>query len=136
MNGIEPATTKSLRVLFVCFADSSHSHSWMDLLANSNIQARAFAVMVLGDGLLGGMYDPQPWNQPMYVCVPPKVHRPGGMVRSLFPDLPGMRRLGEWADALESQGKIPQADHPAVETTHRSQSGRQAVGNFDVGSAP
>jgi glycosyltransferase involved in cell wall biosynthesis len=71
----------------------------MDLLNGSDISARGFAVMVLGDGYCGGLFDPLPWNQPMYVCVPPKIARPGGMVRSLFPDWPGLRRLGEWADA-------------------------------------
>jgi glycosyltransferase involved in cell wall biosynthesis len=92
-------TGRNIRVLFVCFADSSHAHSWMNLLENSDVTARAFAVMVLGDGLCGGMYAPLPWRQPIYVSSPPLVPRKATMVRSMFPNFPGMRRFSQWAES-------------------------------------
>ncbi|MEP6740888.1 MAG: glycosyltransferase family 4 protein [bacterium] len=80
------ATTRRRRILFVCFADSSHSQSWIDLLATSDFDVRVFAYTLDTNG----RYPPQPWQFPTYVLVKPNEERIAARIISL---LPGTRRL-------------------------------------------
>src|SRR6267378_1542665 len=59
------------RILFVCFADSTHAQSWMSLLQGSEFEVRVFASPAGNSDL----YPPQPWGFPTYSLVRPQ-HRP------------------------------------------------------------
>lgn len=68
-----------MRILFVCFADSSHSQSWINLFSGVDADIRVFA----GPFFVGGMYPPIPWSRPTYVLSEPQVDR-GAKTISLF----------------------------------------------------
>ncbi|HKP54366.1 MAG TPA: glycosyltransferase family 4 protein [Chloroflexia bacterium] len=61
------------RILFVCFADSTHSQSWMSLLEGSEFEVRVFSYSV-GDG---DRYPPLPWRFPTYTvtCRDTRAHK-------------------------------------------------------------
>lgn len=73
--------SSSPKILFVCFADSSHSQSWFDLLAGSGLEARAFAV----PSSTRGRYPPLPWSLPTYLLRQPGEPRPAGRTIWLLP---------------------------------------------------
>lgn len=74
---------KKLRVLIVCFADSSHSQSWIDLFKNcTEIDVRVFASSISD----GGMYPLQNWGRTTYVLNHPTKLRGTSQVISLFSD--------------------------------------------------
>ena len=77
------------RILFVCFADSPHSQSWMDLLAESDFDVRVFAYTFDS----GGKYPPQPWQFPTYTLVKPNEERVAGRIIWRMPGTPRLRRF-------------------------------------------
>lgn len=53
------------KILFVCYADSTHSQSWLDLLRGSRFHVRVFASPVD----YGGMFPPREWHFPTYSLI-------------------------------------------------------------------
>lgn len=80
------------RILFVCFADSSHSQAWLDLMRDTEFDVRVFASPVD----YGGMYPPQPWIFPTYVLVRPRIPRVAHRVICLLPGAPWLLPLVNW----------------------------------------
>ncbi len=78
----------------VCFADSSHSQNWLDLLRDTEFDARVFASPVD----YGGLYPPRPWTVPTYVLVRPRPPRPSPRVMGLLPGSPWLSPLAQWAE--------------------------------------
>lgn len=82
-----------IKVLFVCFADSPHSQSWMNLLRDSEFDVRVFASSVS----VSEMFPPQPWRYPTYTLYQPGVRNvPTGKVRWLLPKSYRLRNLTNW----------------------------------------
>lgn len=69
------------KILFVCFADSIHSQSWINLLQGSEFEVRVFASPVD----FGGMYPPIQWYYPTYTLYKPAADRPASKVYWLLP---------------------------------------------------
>jgi glycosyltransferase involved in cell wall biosynthesis len=72
------------RILFVCFADSTHSQSWISLLDNSEFDVRVFASNVASSDY----YPPLVWNFPTYCTVRPDRRQGSEKVFSLLPNRP------------------------------------------------
>jgi glycosyltransferase involved in cell wall biosynthesis len=85
--------SRKRRILFVCFADSSHSQAWLDLLKGSEFDVRVFASPVD----YGGMYQPQPWSVTTYSVVRPSRRPNVGQVKWLLPNSWRLRLLTKWA---------------------------------------
>ncbi|MBC7797304.1 MAG: glycosyltransferase family 4 protein [Pyrinomonadaceae bacterium] len=81
-------------------ADSSHSQSWIEMFANSNIDARVFANIVFD----GGRYNPIKWNGESYVLFQPQVDR-GVKVNYLIPNWKYTRFVGQQLDYRLSLNK-------------------------------
>ncbi len=72
-----------MRVLVVCFTESTHSQSWIDLFRDKNeFDVRVFAHNLVVEGI----YLPQKWKKPTYVLEYPRIHRENRKIISLFPD--------------------------------------------------
>ncbi len=72
-----------MRVLVVCFTESTHSQSWIDLFGGNNeFDVRVFAHNLAAEGT----YLPQEWKRPTYVLEQPTIHRENRKIISLFPD--------------------------------------------------
>lgn len=69
------------RILFVCFADSTHSQAWLDLLKDSEFDVRVFTTQED----FSGLYPHQPWSFPTYVLVRPSARHDTGRVMWLIP---------------------------------------------------
>ena len=80
------------RILFVCFADSMHSQSWMDLLRGSEFDVRVFASPVD----FGDRYPPQPWQFPTYTPIQPSPQREANRIMWLLPRTRVLRPLVNW----------------------------------------
>src|SRR5947209_15254249 len=80
------------RILFVCFADSTHTQSWLNLLKGTNFNVRVFASNVN----YGGLYPPQPWNYPTYVLLHPDARSETEHVISLLPKSKLLRSAVSW----------------------------------------
>ncbi|HXG84620.1 MAG TPA: glycosyltransferase [Pyrinomonadaceae bacterium] len=73
-----------MRVLVVCFTESTHSQSWIDLFGDDNeFDVRVFAHNLAAEGL----YLPQEWKKPTYVLEHPTIPRENAEIISLFPNL-------------------------------------------------
>jgi hypothetical protein len=81
------------RLLFVCFADSPHSQSWIDIVSDSEFDVRVFAAPAAN----GGKYMPQPWKYPTYVTVQPDRAVNGRQVIWMLPRLRRLSGLTDWA---------------------------------------
>lgn len=81
------------RILFVCFADSTHSQAWLGLLRGTEFDVRVFASPVD----YGGLYLLQPWKFPTYVLVRPRIPRVADRIICLLPSAPPLRPLVNWA---------------------------------------
>lgn len=83
-----------LKILFIGFGGSTHTHAWIDLLSDTKCNLRLFSVP-------GGGIPPPDWNIPTYICDPssqlPKGLNPSNR-RSLYP-------LPEEMDILERELK-------------------------------
>jgi glycosyltransferase involved in cell wall biosynthesis len=86
--------TRRPKILFVCFADSPHSQSWMSLLRDSEFDVRVFASPVESME----MFPPQPWHFPTYSLFQPRGRRvPTGEVKWLLPLSHRLRPVNNWA---------------------------------------
>lgn len=72
---------KKKKILFVCFADSTHSQSWINLLPEDVFDVRVFASPVK----YKDMYPPIPWSRPTYTLYQPTKSRKAKRVFWLFP---------------------------------------------------
>jgi len=70
-----------LKVLFVCYADSGHSQSWINLLKGSGFDIRVFAYPID----FGNKYPPLPWHYPTYSIFKPIIDRQASEIHWLFP---------------------------------------------------
>lgn len=72
-----------MRVLVVCFPESPHSQSWIDLFNDdSEFDVRVFAHNFVD----AEMYLPQKWKKPTYILEYPKRHSENTKILSLFPN--------------------------------------------------
>lgn len=71
------------KVLFICFADSPHSQSWIDLIDPLEFEVRVFAY----PAAFGDQYPPIPWSQPTYTIEYPHKKRISNKVYYLFPNI-------------------------------------------------
>lgn len=76
------------RVLYVCFADSTHAQDWIDLLTGSEFDVRVCASPVDH----GPLFPPQPWRFPTYVLEQPRATRSGARAIWLLPSRLGLSR--------------------------------------------
>lgn len=84
------------RILFICYADSPHAQSWINLLQNSGLDTRVFSYRLLSQGP-GWAPD---WNFPTYITIRPKPDlRIKSKVFSVFPAFPRARNFFSWLDA-------------------------------------
>ncbi len=81
-----PDEHRAPKILFVCYADSTHSQAWLDLLRESSFDVRVFASPVD----YGGMFPPREWHFPTY-SLTRRTSR--ARVRWLFPNINSMRRI-------------------------------------------
>lgn len=73
-----------MRILIVCFPESPHSQSWIDLFGND----REFDVRVYAHNFVNAEdYLPQEWKKPTYSLEKPKRHKENIKILTLFPDL-------------------------------------------------
>src|SRR5947209_3544702 len=77
------------RILFVCFADSSHSQSWISLLKGSDFDVRVFAY----DLHSNGKYPPLKWDYPTYTLINPRRSEKGNQVKWLLPSKKWLRPI-------------------------------------------
>lgn len=80
------------RLLFVCFADSPHAQSWLELTRDTEFEVRVFASPVN----YGSLYPPRPWTVSTYVLVRPHIPRIANRVISLLPGAPWLLPPVEW----------------------------------------
>jgi hypothetical protein len=78
---------KRIRILFVCFADSSHSQSWIDLLKDSDFDIRVFAYDVTSNG----KYPPLEWHHPTYTLIKPQNRINDVHVKWVLPNVRWLR---------------------------------------------
>lgn len=81
-----PDESRAPKILFVCYADSTHSQSWLDLLRESPFDVRVFASPVD----YGGMFPPREWHFPTYSLT---RRTSQARVRWLVPNIRSMRRI-------------------------------------------
>ena len=84
------------RILFVCYANSTHAQSWINLLHDSPFEARIFTTHLLS---MDFGWTPE-WNFSTYVTVRPEV-KPG-MKAPVFWLLPGGKRVKTVSNWLDS----------------------------------
>lgn len=77
------------RILFVCFADSPHSQSWISLLKKSHFEVRVFA----SPTDLGTRYPPVPWDFPTYSLYQPDPSRQTSKTYWLLPTFGWVRPI-------------------------------------------
>lgn len=77
------------RILFVCFADSTHSQSWIDLLSDTEFDVRVFASPVNHDSL----FPSQRWKFPTYVSIQPARRASSDNVNWLLPSPSRLRSV-------------------------------------------
>jgi glycosyltransferase involved in cell wall biosynthesis len=72
-----------MRVLVVCFTESPHSQSWIDLFGDNNeFDVRVFAHNLAPEE----WYLPQEWKKPTYILQHPTIPRENAGIISLFPN--------------------------------------------------
>jgi hypothetical protein len=72
-----------MRILVICFPESPHSQSWIDLFNNdSEFDVRVFAHNFVDEKT----YLPQEWKKPTYVLEYPTRHKENIKIIPLFPD--------------------------------------------------
>ncbi len=72
-----------MRILVVCFPDSPHSQSWIDLFEDNN----EFNVRVFAHNFVAAEnYLPLEWKKPTYVLESSKAQRENAKIISLFPN--------------------------------------------------
>jgi glycosyltransferase involved in cell wall biosynthesis len=77
------------RILVVCFADSTHSQAWLDLMRDTEFDVRVFASPIE----YGGLYPPRSWTFPTYVLARPSRPRVAKQIKWLLPGAPWLHSL-------------------------------------------
>src|SRR5450759_857990 len=88
------------RILFVCYANSTHAQGWINLLQDSPFEVRVFTTRLLSTDY-GWAPD---WNFSTYVTIQPEI-KPG-MKAQVFSLLPGGSRVKTVSNWLDSRFKL------------------------------
>jgi glycosyltransferase involved in cell wall biosynthesis len=86
------------RILFVCFADSPHAQSWMNLLWESNFDVRVFSLLPPKPDKNTPLDIPRNWAYPTYIVMQPDPanNRTTSNLKWLFPNWRGFGSLFLW----------------------------------------